>query len=113
MTEENKNLTIIDDWEVPSKEERETILSFEDESQSWHIYTDVPKHARKYEKFIDQSKPHRKGYSVNGGKLAMIEGYFKDNVYISVAQSTPRQYTTEQRERARERMKELRTKNKL
>ena len=113
MTEENKNLTIIDSWTVPTKEERETILNFEDETQSWHIYTDVQKHARKYEKFLDETKPHRKGYSANGGKLAMIEGYFKSNVYISVAQSTPRQYTAEQREKARERMKELRTKNKL
>ena len=34
MTEENKNLTIIDSWTVPTKEERETILNFEDETQS-------------------------------------------------------------------------------
>lgn len=113
MTEENKNLTIIDSWDIPSKEERETILNYSHDLDNWHIYTDVPKHARKYEKFLDETKPHRKGYSANGGKLAMIEGYFKSNVYISVAQSTPRQYTAEQREKARERMKELRTKNKL
>lgn len=109
MTEENKNLTIIDDWEVPSKEERETILSFEDESQSWHIYTDVPKHARKYEKFIDQSKPYRKGYSVNGGKLAMIEGYITGG-NVNINKSFKSKMTNEQRERARKRLAELRKK---
>ncbi len=71
----NKNLTVIDGWDIPSKEERETIIGFDEVQGSWHIYTDVPKHARKYEHFIDDSQPHRKGYSANSGKLAMIDGY--------------------------------------
>ena len=40
---------IIKDWKVPSREERETILTYEEEVDQWHIYSDVPKHARKYE----------------------------------------------------------------
>ena len=82
MTEENKNLTIIDSQTVPTKEERETILNFEDETQSWHIYTDVQKHARKY--------------SANGGKLAMIEGYLNDSALVSIRQRT--KLTDEQKE---------------
>lgn len=108
MTEENKNLTIIDSWTVPTREERETILNFEDETQSWHIYTDVPKHARKYEKFLDETKPHRKGYSVNGGVLAMIEGYLNDSALVSIRQRA--RLTDKQKELASKRLAELRKK---
>lgn len=109
MTEENKNLTIIDSWTVPTKEERETILNFEDETQNWHIYTDVPKHARKYEKFLDETKPHRKGYSKNGGVLAMIEGYITGG-NVNINKKFKSKMTNEQRERARKRLAELRKK---
>lgn len=108
MTEKSKNLTIIDSWEVPSKEKRETILNFEDETQNWHIYTDVPKHARKYEKFLDETKPHRKGYSVNGGKLAMIEGFLNDSALVSIRQRA--RLTDEQKELAIKRLTESRKK---
>ncbi len=111
MTEENKNLTIIDSWTVPTKEERETILNFEDETQNWHIYTDVQKHARKYEKFIDQSKPHRKGYSKNGGVLAMIEGYLND-INVIISKKRKLEMTDEQREQARKRMREVGKRNR-
>lgn len=109
MTEENKNLTVIECWEVPSKEERETILNFEDETQNWHIYTDVPKHARKYEKFLDETKSHRKGYSANGGKLAMIEGYITGG-NVNINKKFKSKMTDEQREQAKKRLEELRKK---
>lgn len=109
MTEETKNLTIIDSWTVPTREERETILNFEDETQSWHIYTDVPKHARKYEKFIDQSKPHRKGYSKKGGALAMLEGYITGG-NVNINKRYKSKMTDEQREQASKRLAELRKK---
>lgn len=32
---------IIKDWQVPSRQERETILTYEEEINQWHIYTDV------------------------------------------------------------------------
>lgn len=98
---------IIKDWKVPSREERETILTYEEETNQWHIYTDVPKHARKYEKYIDISKNHRKGYSVNGGQLAMIDGYVVGNVGIR------KKMSDKERKVISERMKKLREENKL
>lgn len=108
MTEENKNLTIIDSWKVPSKEERETILSYSHELDRWYIYTDVPKHARKYEKFLDETKPHRKGYST-AGNLSMIEGYI-DGANVTIAKKRTSTMTDEQKQQASERMKDLRKK---
>lgn len=99
---------IIKDWKVPSREERETILTYEEEVDQWYIYSDVPKHARKYEKFIDESKSHRKGYSVNGGQLAMIDGYIiGGNVGIR------KKMSDKKRKVISERMKKLREENKL
>ena len=98
---------IIKDWKVPSREERETILTYEEETNQWHIYSDVPKHARKYEKYIDISKNHRKGYSVNGGQLAMIDGYVVGNVGIR------KKMSDKDRQAVSERMKKLREENKL
>ena len=98
---------IIKDWKVPSREERETILIYEEETNQWHIYTDVPKHARKYEKYIDISKNHRKGYSVNGGQLAMIDGYVVGNVGIR------KKMSDKERKVISERMKKMREENRL
>lgn len=98
---------IIKDWKVPSREERETILIYEEEVDQWHIYTDVPKHARKYEKYIDVNKNHRKGYSVNGGQLAMIDGYVVGNVGIR------KKMSDKERKVISERMKKMREENKL
>ena len=99
---------IIKDWKVPSREERETFLTYDEETNQWHIYSDVPKHARKYEKFIDISKNHRKGYSVNGGQLAMIDGYVAGgNVGIR------KKMSDKKRKVISERMKKLREENKL
>lgn len=103
----NSTVKIIKDWQVPSKEERETILTYEEETNQWHIYTDVPKHARKYEKYIDESKSYRKGYSINGGQLAMIDGYVTGNVGIR------KKMSDKDRKAVSERMKKLREENKL
>lgn len=93
---------IIKDWQVPNREERETILTYEEEVDQWHIYSDVPKHARKYEKFIDESKRYRKGYSVNSGQLVMVEGYIIDG---NVGISKKRKLTEKQRRKLAENLK--------
>ncbi len=111
MTEENKNLTIIDSWTVPTREERETILNYDEEQDSWHIYTDVPKHARKYEKFIDESTPHRKGYSGKNSTLTMIDGYIT-GANVIIAKKPKSNMTEERKQQARERMKELHKKKR-
>ena len=73
MTEHeiNKN------YKTLSREERETMISWDAETERWHLYTDEPKHARKYEKYIDDDRPTWRGYNVNGGALSMLEGDLK------------------------------------
>lgn len=62
------------------QEERETIISYECLTGTWHIYTDEPKHARKYEKYV--THPQRKGYN-SAGQLIMLEGDI-DNGKVSI-----------------------------
>lgn len=73
MTEHeiNKN------YKTLSREERETMISWDAETERWHLYTDEPKHARKYEKYIDNDRPTRRGYNANNGALSMLEGDLK------------------------------------
>ncbi|KRM76315.1 hypothetical protein FC48_GL001897 [Ligilactobacillus murinus DSM 20452 = NBRC 14221] len=71
----------------------------------------MPKHARKYEHFIDDSQPHRKGYSANGGKLAMIDGYIA-GANVTIAKKRTSTMTDSQKEQARKRMKELHKKKR-
>ena len=87
---------IIKDWKVPSREERETILIYEEEVDQWHIYSDVPKHARKYEKYVDESKNYRKGYNITGGNVGIRK-----------------KMSDKKRKAISERMKKLREENKL
>ena len=49
------------DMKTAPQEERETIISYDRQTKTWHIYTDEPKHARKYEKYV--TCPQRKGYN--------------------------------------------------
>lgn len=92
MTEHeiNKN------YKTLSREERETVISWDAETERWHLYTDEPKHARKYEKYIDDDRPTRRGYNVNGGALSMLEGDLKG---VSVQIRKKHQLTPEQRKR--------------
>ena len=92
MTEHeiNKN------YKTLSREERETMISWDAETERWHLYKDEPKHARKYEKYIDDDRPTRRGYNVNGGALSMLEGDLKG---VSVQIRKKHQLTPEQRKR--------------
>ncbi len=65
MTEVKRNM------KTAPFEERETIISYDRQTETWHIYTDEPKHARKYEKYV--THPQRKGYN-SAGQLIMLEG---------------------------------------
>lgn len=67
-------------------EEQETIINYDYQAKRTHIYTDVPKHARKYERFIDESLPTRKGYS-SSGQLSMVDGTLTDDSYFSIRKS--------------------------
>ena len=65
MTEVKRNM------KTAPQEERETIISYDRQTETWHIYTDEPKHARKYEKYV--THPQRKGYN-SADQLIMLEG---------------------------------------
>lgn len=43
-------------------DEQETVLTWDAKERAWHICTDYPAHARKYEAALDESKPVKKGY---------------------------------------------------
>lgn len=45
-------MTEIKQMATAPREERETIISYDRQTETWHIYTDEPKHARKYEKYV-------------------------------------------------------------
>lgn len=78
------------------REERETVISWNAETERWHLYTDEPKHARKYEKYIDSDQPTRRGYNVKSGALSMLEC---DLQGVTVTIAKKRQLTPEQRKR--------------
>lgn len=70
------------------RDERETIISYDRQTETWHIYTDEPKHARKYEKYV--THPQRKGYNP-AGQLIMLEG----DIDGGVATIMKKRYLTE------------------
>ena len=80
-------------WTTSSLEERETIISYDRLLDRWHIWTDEPKHARKYEKYIDEQQPTRKGYNPKNGQLVMLEG---DLTNANIIITKKRKYTGEQ-----------------
>lgn len=106
-------LEIIKDYQSPSLAERETIITYDDETKRLHLFADTPKHARKFEKYLDESLPCRKGYSENG-TLLMLDGYMIENTYFTIAKK--RVMTEEQRalaaERARKALQAYKAKNK-
>ena len=77
------------------QEERETIISYDRQTETWHIYTDEPKHARKYEKYV--TKPQRKGYNL-AGQLIMLEGDI-DKGTVSISKKV--RLTEKQKEKQR------------
>lgn len=81
-------------WPTSILEERETIISYDRLLDRWHIWTDEPKHARKYEKYIDEQQPTRKGYNPKTGQLVMLEG---DLINVNVIITKKRKYTADQR----------------
>lgn len=81
-------------WTTSIFEERETVISYDRLLDRWHIWTDEPKHARKYEKYIDEQQPTRKGYNPKTGQLVMLEG---DLINVNVIITKKRKYTADQR----------------
>lgn len=88
-------------------DEQETILTWDAKERAWHIRTDYPAHARKYEAALDESKTVKKGY--RDGALVMIDGYLDESAY-TVRIGKKRRYSDEQRAKMAERLKIAREK---
>lgn len=89
-------------------DEQETVLTWDAKERAWHICTDYPAHARKYEAALDESKTVKKGY--RDGALVMIDGYLNENTH-KVRIGKKRHYSDEQRAKMAERLKNAREKN--
>ena len=89
-------MTEIKQMATAPREERETIISYECLTGIWHIYTDEPKHARKYEKYV--AHPQRKGYN-SAGQLIMLEGDI-DKGTVSISKKV--RLTEKQKERRKQ-----------
>ena len=88
-------------------DEQETVLTWDAKERAWHICTDYPAHARKYEVALDESKTTKKGY--RDGALVMIDGYLNENTH-TVRIGKKRRYSDEQRAKMAERLKNAREK---
>lgn len=75
--------SISEDWqhEAP-RGEQETIISYDRDADEWRLYTNVPKHARKWEARLNVTRCAHTA----SGKLVMVEGIIT-NSYVSVAKS--------------------------
>lgn len=95
------------DMKTAPFEERETIISYDRQTETWHIYTDEPKHARKYEKYV--AHPQRKGYN-SAGQLIMLEGDI-DKGTVSISKKV--RLTEKQKEKQRQVLQKARISHRV
>ena len=100
-------MTEIKQMATAPREERETIISYDRQTETWHIYTDEPKHARKYEKYV--AHPQRKGYN-SAGQLIMLEGDI-DNGTVSISKKV--RLTEKQKEKQRQVLQKARISHRV
>lgn len=81
------------------RDEQETVITFDNLQNKWQLYTDVPKHIRKWQPLLKDCKVTE----VNGEIIA-IEGTIEGTVSISKR----RRLTPEQKEAAAERLNKAR-----
>lgn len=100
-------MTEIKQMATAPREERETIISYDRQTETWHIYTDEPKHARKYEKYV--AHPQRKGYN-SAGQLIMLEGDI-DKGTVSISKKV--RLTEKQKEKQRQALQKARISHRV
>lgn len=76
--------------------EQETILTFDKAENTWHFYSDVPSHCKKWQDLVT---PTRSTVEPNG-TISELEGDIVGNVTIS----KKRKYTDEQRQQLADRL---------
>ena len=85
-----------------TREEQETILSYDCLLDEWHFYSNTPKHCRKWVAVVEVTKQVEED-----GRLIEIEGTIQGNVIIQkkrVLTEGQRQATAERLRLAREEM---------
>ena len=100
-------MTEIKQMATAPREERETIISYDRQTETWHIYTDEPKDARKYEKYV--AHPQRKGYN-SAGQLIMLEGDI-DKGTVSISKKV--RLTEKQKEKQRQVLQKARISHRV
>ena len=100
-------MTEIKQMATAPREERETIISYDRQTETWHIYTDEPKHARKYEKYV--AHPQGKGYK-SAGQLIMLEGDI-DKGTVSISKKV--RLTEKQKEKQRQVLRKARISHRV
>lgn len=87
----------------PKLDEQETIITYDKGLKEWHLFTDNPVHARKYEHLTetDDNFLCTKTYHAKTGELIGLEGKITGSVSIG----KKRTFTDEQRQAMSERMK--------
>lgn len=94
-------ITVVDKT-VP-RSEQETIINYDRETDQWHVYTTVPKHARKYEdKTIAEGNIPEKIYNAGSDQLIGLNGVIDGTVSVQ----KKREMSEEQKEAARKRLQE-------
>ncbi|MGX2946121.1 hypothetical protein [Enterococcus alishanensis] len=83
------------------RNEQETIFTYSF-SENWHVYTDVPKHIRKYLPLVKSPK-----LTEENGEIIALEGFIDGNV----SARAKRVMSDKQRQAAADRLKKVRTIN--
>lgn len=94
--------------ETAPKEERETIISYDAMTETWHFYSNEPKHIRKWSKFIQHVDQQAQNQY---GNVSVLEGDL-DSVNVTISKKRRLKLTDEQREQARKRMLKLQQQRK-
>jgi hypothetical protein len=84
-----------------ARDTQETVISFQNWDNTWHFYSNCPKHIRKWSNLVDTTSTEKN----DQGDVVLLNGTITDaNVQIV----KKRQLTPEQRELAAKRLKEAR-----
>ncbi len=68
------------EFKTPSRKEQETILTYDNYTHQWSIYSDVQKHIRRLEPLINKNDNYVIGK--HEGKVTMIDGELSDQGLI-------------------------------
>lgn len=74
-----------------SRDEQETIISYDNELKEWHFYSDYPPHCRKWKHLVTATRK----LVEDDGRIILLEGAVNGNVILQ--KKFKRELTEEQR----------------